>query len=171
MPLPFFERDVLGSSKSTDWVCASSTLFGVEVAEAAQAVCKLIAGGKALSGQLLLASSTHEALLMPWLLPVGNASCSDSLLALDTLHGKLLFIAGYTKVLIVLRDEALCPNRLLAAVADKAGLVPAVALVFHLPSTWHNSLLALITFGRVFIGVAVSTKQMFLFCSKRFVHQ
>lgn len=158
MPLSFFKRDVLGSSESTDWVCASSTLFGVQVAEAAQAVCKLIPGGKALSGQLLLARSTHKALLMPWLLPVGNASCGDSLLALDTLHGKLLFIAGDTKVLIVLRDEALCPNRLLAVAADKAGLVPAVALVFHLPSTWHNSLLALITFGRVFVGVAVSTK-------------
>lgn len=55
------------------------------------------------------------------------------------MHGKLLFIAGYTKVLIVLRDEALCPNRLLAAVADKAGLVPAVALVFHLPSACNET--------------------------------
>lgn len=65
---------------TTDWVCASSTLFGIEVAKAAQAVCKLIPGGKALSRQLLLACSTHEALLMPRLLPVGNASCGDSLI-------------------------------------------------------------------------------------------
>lgn len=111
-----------------------------------------------MSRQLLLASSTDKALLMPRLLPVSHTSCSDSLLALDALHGKLLFIAGNTKILIVFRNETLCPNWLLAAVADKAGLVPAVAFVFHLPSTWHNSLLALITFGRVFIGVAISTK-------------
>lgn len=171
MPLPFFKGDVLGSSKSTDWVCAPSTLLGVEVAEAAQAICRLIPGGKTLSRQLLLASSTNEAFLVPWLLLVSDTSCRDSLLALDALHGKLLFIAGYTKVLIVLRNETLCPNRLLAAVADEARLMPAVALVFHLPSTWHNSFLALITFGRVFIGVAIGTKEMFLFRSKRFVHQ
>lgn len=74
MPLPLFKRDVLGSSETTDRVCASSTLFGVKVAEAAQAIRKLIPGGKALSGQLLLASSANKALLMPGLLPVSNAS-------------------------------------------------------------------------------------------------
>lgn len=64
---------------TTDRICASSTLFGVKVAEAAQAIRKLIPGGKALSGQLLLASSADKALLMPGLLPVSNASWSDSL--------------------------------------------------------------------------------------------
>lgn len=64
---------------TTDWVCASSTLFGIEIAEATQAICKLIPGGKALSRQLLLASSTDKALLMPRLLPVSHTSCSDSL--------------------------------------------------------------------------------------------
>lgn len=41
--------------------------------------------------------------------------------------------------MIVLRDEALCPNRLLAVTADEAGLVPAVALVFHFPSTCNET--------------------------------
>lgn len=158
MPLPFFKGDILGSSESTDGVGASSTLFGIQIAETAQAICKLVPGGKALSRQLLLASSTNKALLVPGLLPVSYPSCSDSLLTLDTLHGKLLFIAGDTKVLIVFGDEALRSNWLLATMADEAGLMPAVALIFHLAGTWHDSLLTLIAFGRVFIGVALGTK-------------
>lgn len=158
MPLAFFKGDVLGSTKSTYWVGASCALFSIEAAEAVQTIGKLIPGSKALTRQLFFASSTHKTLLVPWLLPVSNSSCSDGLFALDALHGKLLLIAWHTEILIVFGNEALRPNWLLAAMADKAGLMPAASFIFHLASSWHDGLLALTTLGRVLIGVAFSTE-------------
>lgn len=61
------------------------------------------------------------------------------LLAVHTLHGKLLFIAGHTEVVIVLRDEALGANGLLASLAGETGLMPAVPLVLHLPGAFSET--------------------------------
>lgn len=52
---------------------------------------------------------------------------------MHTLHRKLLLIAGHAIVVIVLGDEALGTNGLLAALTGEAGLMPAVALMLHLP--------------------------------------
>lgn len=62
------------------------------------------------------------------------------LLAVHTLHGKLLLIAGHAEVVVVLRDEALCANGLLASLAGEAGLVPAVPLVLHLPGAFKGNI-------------------------------
>lgn len=62
-----------------------------------------------------------------------NPNPNPHLLAMHTLHGKLLLIARHTEVLVLLGDEALGADGLLAPLAGKAGLVPAVALVLHLP--------------------------------------
>jgi len=55
------------------------------------------------------------------------------LLAVNTLHGKLLFVAGHAVVIVVFGDEALGANWLLAALAGEAGLMPAVSFMLHLP--------------------------------------
>lgn len=57
---------------------------------------------------------------------------AQHLFALHALQGVLLLIAGHTEVLVLLGYEALGSNGLLAALAGEAGLMPAVALVFHL---------------------------------------
>lgn len=54
---------------------------------------------------------------------------------MHTLHGKLLLVAWHTVVVVVLRDEALGANGLLASLAGETGLMPAVSLVLHLPRT------------------------------------
>lgn len=64
---------------TADGVGAPSTLLGVQVAEAGQAVGKLIPGCEALPRQLLLAGSAHEAFLVPGLLPVSDTPCGDGL--------------------------------------------------------------------------------------------
>lgn len=66
------------------------------------------------------------------------------LLAVHTLHCKLLLIAGHTVVVVVLRDEALGANGLLAPLAGETGLMPTVPLVLHLPgalrkTSWNRS--------------------------------
>ncbi len=60
------------------------------------------------------------------------------LLALHTLHGKLLLIAGHTEVVVVLGDEALGANGLLASLAGETGLMPAIPLVLHLSGTFKE---------------------------------
>lgn len=52
---------------------------------------------------------------------------------MHTLHGKLLLVAGHTEVLVLLGDEALGADGLLATLAGEAGLMPAVTLMLHLP--------------------------------------
>lgn len=54
------------------------------------------------------------------------------LLAVDALQGKQSLVAGHAVVIVILLDKALGANGLLAVVANKAVLVPTVALVLHL---------------------------------------
>lgn len=171
VPLAFLKGDVLGATETTDGVGAPSTLLGVQVTEAGQAVGKLIPGCEALPGQLLLAGCAHEALLVPGLLPVSDTPCGDGLLALHTLQGVLLLIAGHTEVLVLLGYEALGSNGLLAALTGEAGLMPAAALVFHLSGTWHDGLLAFLALGRVLVGIAVGAQQLLLLGGEGLVHQ
>lgn len=56
---------------------------------------------------------------------------ADYLLAVHTLHSKLLLIAGHAIVVVVFWDEALGTNGLLAAFTGEAGLMPTVALMLH----------------------------------------
>lgn len=58
---------------------------------------------------------------------------------MHTLHSKLLLVAGHTEVLVLLRDETLGTDWLLASLAGEAGLMPAVALVLHLPGAFRKS--------------------------------
>lgn len=171
MPLPFLKGDVLCATKSADGVGAAGTLLGVQVAEAAQAVGELLAGREALARQRLLARGAHEALPMPRLLPVCDAPGGDGLLALNALQGVLFLIARHAEVLVVLWDEALGADGLLAAAADETGLMPAAVFVLHLAGTWHDGLLAFLTLGGVLVGVAVRAQQLVLLGSEGLVHQ
>ncbi|KAA8587987.1 hypothetical protein FQN60_001181 [Etheostoma spectabile] len=91
---------------TTDGGGAGGTLLGIKIAEAVETIGKVISRGKPLARQLLLAAGAQEAVLMPGLVTV-----------VYTLHGKLLLIAGHTEVVVVLGDEALGANGLLASLA------------------------------------------------------
>lgn len=171
VPLSLLKGDVLCATQSADGVGAAGALLGVQVTEAAQAVGELVPGREALPRQRLLAGRAHKAFPVPGLLPVRDASRGDRLFTLNTLQGILFLVAGHTEVLVVLRDEALGANWLLAAVADEAGLVPAAVLVLHLAGTWHDGLLAFLALGRVLVGVAVHAEQLVLLGSEGLVHQ
>lgn len=58
---------------------AGSTFLGIEVAEAVEAVGKVISGGKPLASQLQLAAGAEEAVLVPGLVTVCHPSRSDGL--------------------------------------------------------------------------------------------
>lgn len=63
----------------------------------------------------------------------------EYLLAVHTLHGELLLIAGHTEIVVLLWDEALGANGLLASLAGETGLMPAVPLVLHLPGAFRET--------------------------------
>ena len=58
------------------------------------------------------------------------------LLAVNALQSELHLVAGQTVVVVVLLDEALGADGLLAVVADEAVLMPSVVLVLHLFGAW-----------------------------------
>lgn len=171
VPLALFKGDVLATSKTTDRGGAGGALLGIQVAKAVETVGEVIAGGEALAGELLLAAGAQEAVFMPGLVAVRHPTGGDGLLAVHTLHGELLLIAGHAVVEVVLGDEALGTNGLLATLAGEAGLMPAVALVFHLPGARHDGLLALVALGGVLVGVALSTQELLILGGEGLVHQ
>lgn len=59
---------------------AGGTLLGIKVAEAVEAIGKVISRGEPLASQLLLAASAQEAVLVPGLVMVGHPSSSDGLM-------------------------------------------------------------------------------------------
>ena len=58
------------------------------------------------------------------------------LIALDTFGGKLVLVAAGAVDVMLLRDEALGPDGVLAGAADEALLVPLTSLVLHLLHTF-----------------------------------
>lgn len=101
VPLALLKRDVLAAAQTwgqsrgrvsqgpavrgaqldltADGAAAGNALLGKQLAEAAEAVDKVVPGREALAGQLGLAAGADEALLVPGLLPVVHASCGDGL--------------------------------------------------------------------------------------------
>lgn len=170
VPLALLKGDVLTPSKATDGGSAGSALLGIKVAEAIEAIGEVISGGKPLARQLLLAASAQEAVLVPGLVTVGHPTSSDGFLAVHTLHGKLLLIAGHTEIMVVLGDKALGADGLLASLAGEAGLMPAVPLVLHLPGAWHDGFLALMTLGGILIRVTLSAEELLILGGEGLVH-
>lgn len=65
-------------------------------------------------------------------------SCITHFLAGAALIGELLLETGDTEVAVIFGDEGLGSYRLLAALTQKAGLVPAVPLVLHFPRAYRK---------------------------------
>lgn len=108
---------------------------------------------------------------MPGLVLVGHSTCRDCLLTSTALVGKLLLKAGHTEVAGVFWDEGLGSYWLLAAVAQEAGLMPAVPLVFHFAGTWHDCFLASIALGGIIIRMTFSAEQQIILGRKGLFHQ
>ena len=76
-----------------------------------------------------------EAFPMPGVVAVSHTSLRDHLAALNAFGRKLLFVTLGAVDVVLLRDEALCADGVLAGAADEALLVPLPSLVLHLLHT------------------------------------
>lgn len=124
-----------------------------------------------LTRQLRLTVCAHKTLFMPWLIPIGHATFSQSLFTACAAGSKLFLVAGHTVVVVLVRNEGLGANRLLTAVTDKATLVPCGACILQFSCTWHDDLVTGDTFGGELITVAVVAEQCVILAGEGFVCQ
>jgi len=120
---------------ASDWFAAGRAPLRKELAEAIRTVRLVVPGGEPLSGKGLLAVGAGEAFPMPGVVAVSHTSLRDHLAALDALCGKLLLVTLGAVDVVLLRDEALGADGVLAGAADEALLVPLTSLVLHLLHT------------------------------------
>jgi len=132
VPVTTLERNETGSTNPCDWLAAGGAPLGEQLPEAVGAVRLVITRGEPLSCQGLLAVRASEALPVPGVVTVGHPSLGDYLATLDTLGGKLLFIALRAVDVVLLGYEGLGTDGVLAGAAHEALLVPLPGLVFHL---------------------------------------
>ena len=76
-----------------------------------------------------------EAFPVPGVVAVGHSSLGDHLAALDALRRELFLVALGAVDVVLLRDEALGADGVLAGAADEALLVTLTSLVLHLLHT------------------------------------
>lgn len=108
---------------------------------------------------------------MPRLVPIGHATFSQGLFTARAAWSELVLVAGHTVVFILVGDEGLGADGLLAAVTDEAALVPCGACILQLPRTWHDDLVAGHALGGELITVAVIAEQRVILAGERFVCQ
>lgn len=147
--LSFIGHHTGAFTKPSDWVLASSTLLGHKVLVAIHAVILVLHSGETLPSQLLRAGNTHKALGMPGLILVSDSSRCDGLVALHAVLGKLGLMASHAVEVLPFREEASCPNDLLAVAAGEAVLVPDSALVLHVLISCYDGLEAALALGVV----------------------
>lgn len=155
VPLTILKGHILAITKACDGLAASMTLLGVGVTEALDTVGVLALGRKGLVGQGAFAACTHETLLVPGLVAVGNTTLGQSLFAVAAPGGKLALVARHTVVTALIWDEGLRTDGLLTHPAHKALLMPRTITILQLPRAWHDGLIAGHTLGGELIAVAV----------------
>jgi len=163
VPVSTLERDEPRSSDSSDGFAAGCATLREELAEAIRTVRLVIPGGEPLSGKGLLAVGAGEAFPMPGVVAVSHSSLRDHLAALDALRRKLLFVTLGTVDVVLLRDEALGADGILACAADEALLVPLTSLVLHLLHTSLEDVSTSVTSGGklgVIAGAAVDSVRL-----------
>lgn len=125
-----------------DWVFAPMALLGHISLETVHAVDVVLVRSEASSSQTFVAGFAHETLRVPGLVLVADPSRGDGLLAVETLLGKLLVVAGSAVDVFPFGQEALRSDGLLAFKAGEAFLVPHLVLVLHILGPWQDHLVA-----------------------------
>jgi len=171
VPMTIFKRNILGASESGDWFCALEALFGEEFAKAIGAVRLFLFGSESLSCQRLFAVTASEAVAMVRIVLVRHTTRRNHLFAFGALGGEELLVASDAVVVVILGDEALRSQGLLAVVAGEAVLVPLLPFVLHLLGAWFEDLTAAVASRSELVSVTITAVNLIFFAAKRFVHQ
>jgi len=132
VPVTALEGNEPGAADTCDGFAASCASLAEQFSEAVGTVRFVIATRESLTCQRLLAMSAGETLSVPRIIPVGHASLSDHLAAFDAFGRKFFLVAFSTVNIVLLGDETLGADGVLAGAAHEALLVPLPCLVLHL---------------------------------------
>jgi len=171
MPVPALEGDKTGSSDACDGLGAGCAPLGKQFTKAVSTVGLVIPGSEPLASEALGTVGTGEALPVPGVVAVGHASLGDHLTALDALGSKLLLIALGAVDVVLLGDEALGSDGVLAGAAHETLLVPLTSLVLHLLHTCFEDIPTSITPGSKLGIIAWATVDPVSLASKLLVNQ
>jgi len=174
VPGQSLKRDKLGAPKST-FSCyrlgARVAPLGEELGEAVSAVGELLPGGEPLPRQCLGAIGAGEALPVVGGATVSHTSTGDHLITFDTLGGELILVAGGAVDVVLLGDEALGPDGVVAHAAHEALLMPLPGLVLHLLHPGPEHLPARVTPGSELLVVAVTAIDSVCLAPELLIHE
>lgn len=170
VPVAVLERDEAGAADASDGLGAGRAALGEQFAEALGAVGLLVARREPLAGQRRIAVRAREALAVPRLVLVRDASLRDYIFALNASGGELVLVAAGAVDLLFARDEALRPDWVLAHYAAEALLVPLPRFVFHLLGASTEHLSAAITAAGELGIVAVAAVDLVELRAELLVH-
>jgi len=171
VPVPSLEGNKSSSSNPCNWFTAGGAPLAEELPEAVSTVRLVVPGGEPLASQGLLTVSTGEALPVPGVVPVGHSALGDHLAALNALGGELFLITLGTVDVVLLGDEGLGADGVLAGAADEALLVPLTGLVLHLLHTSLEHVSTSVTPGGKLGVIARSTVDSVRLRTKLLVHK
>jgi len=171
MPMSTLKWNKPGATNTSDWFRAGSAPLGEKFTKAVSTVGLVIPGSKSLSSQWLLTVSTSEAFSVPGIISVGHTTLCNNLSTLDTLGGKLVLITLCTVDVVLLGDEWLGSNGLLACTAHKTLLMPLSCLILHLLHSCSEDISTTITSGGKLGIIAGATVDSVSLASKLFVYQ
>jgi len=171
VPMPALERDEPCATDSCDRFAACCAPLREEFAKAVRTVRLVVPGGEALPSEGLLAVGAGEAFPVPGVVAVSHSSLGDHLAALDALRRELLLVALGAVDVVLLRDEALGADGVLAGAADEALLVPLTGLVLHLLHTSLEHVSTPVTPGGKLGVIARSTVDSVRLRTKLLVHK
>lgn len=171
MPMPVLERDEASPANACYRFGAGGASLGEQFSETIGAIGLVVARRESLASQGIVTVATGEAVSVPRLVLVRYPTAGDDLVALNASSGKLVLVARGAIDLLLARDEALSPDRVLAHHAAEALLVPLPGLVLHLLRTGTEDLAASIATAGELGVVTIPAVDLVHLATELFVHQ
>lgn len=131
----------------------------------------LILGGELEAGELLTATGTGEAFLVPGVALIRDSTTANDFGAFGAALCILSLVAGNTDHLVVTGNETFRANRLFAFHAHEAFFVPLLTTVLVLPHARLEDALAAITASRKALVITVGTVELVILRRKGAVRQ
>jgi len=156
VPVATLKRNETGSADSSDRLTAGRAALAEQLTKAVGAVGLVVTRRESLPCQGLLAMGAGKALPMPRIVAVGNTPLGDHLATFDTFGRELLLVALGAVDVVLLGDEGLSSNWVLASAAHETLLVPLAGFVFHFLHTCFEHIATAIT-PRGELGVIART--------------
>lgn len=171
MPVAVLEGNEPRTTYASNRLSTRRASLSKQLSKAVRAVRTLVPRREPLSRQRQVAVGAGEALAVPGLVLVCDATLVDDLVTLHTACSKLVLVAASAVDLLLARDEALGANRVLADHATETLLMPLPCFVLHFLGSSTEHLSAAIAAARELRVIAVAAVDLVELGPKLLVHE